>query len=228
MKKFLLLFITMITLSASAQTKSELEKHFEKYYKQMTAQGDIQGIINAMTHLDVLNPTQARKDTLAYVYASEGRHLEALNTIGIDKNPTDSNINVEVKALSLKALNQPKRALEHYEVLFQRQANAYLAYEIADLKIQLNDLAGAKTAIEYGLTNATSDMKRTYYEMQTPYQVSLSAALTYLRAILIFNEDKEANTNEAVAVLNRALATDPNFNLAKISKEALQARAAKE
>jgi hypothetical protein len=211
----------MSSLGITAQTKTELKNHFEAYYAQMKKQGDIQGIINAMTHLDVLEPSQARKDTLGYLYVSEGRNLEALNTIGIEKNATDSDINVEVKAVALKALNQPKRALEHYEVLFQRQPNANLAYEIADLKLQTEDLPGAKTAIEYGLANVKDDMVRTYYESQQPYQTSLKAALLYLKALVIFSEDQNENVEASLAIMNRALAIDPNFNLAKISKDAL-------
>lgn len=221
MKKIAILLIIMSSMGITAQTKTELKKHFEAYYAQMKKQGDIQGIINAMTHLDVLEPSQARKDTLGYLYVSEGRNLEALNTVGIEKNPTDSDINVEVKAVALKALNQPKRALEQYEVLFQRQPNANLAYEIADLKIQTQDLAGAKTSIEYGLANVKDDMVRTFYETQQPYQTSLKAALLYLKALQIFSENQNENVESALAIMNRALAIDPNFTLAKISKDAL-------
>jgi len=224
MKKIIFLVVAMSALGISAQTKSEMEKHFEAYYKQMKTQGDLQGIINALTHLDVLEPSQARKDTIAYLYVSDGRNLQALNTIGIEKNPTDSDMNVEVKAIALKALNQPKRALEQYEVLFQRQPSPNLAYEIADLKIQLKDLPGAKEKIEYGLANVKDDMKRTFYETQQPYQTSLKAALLYLKALELFSEDQNENVEIALATMNRALAIDPNFNLAKVSKDALLAR----
>jgi len=94
MKKIVLLLIVMSSMGITAQAQTELKSHFEAYYAQMKKQGDIQGIINAMTHLDVLEPSQARKDTLAYLYVSEGRNLEYLNTIGIEINPTDYDINV--------------------------------------------------------------------------------------------------------------------------------------
>ena len=221
MKKLILLMVVMISYTITAQNKSELQKHFEAYYKQMKKQGDVQGVINAMTHLDVLAPSQARKDTLAYLYASENMNVEALNTIGIEKNATDSDLNVEVKAIALKSLNQPKRALEQYEVLYSRNPNPYLAYEIADLKIQLQDYAGARTNIEYGLANVKDDMKKAFYEMQQPYETSLKAAFTYLKALVIYNEDNTNNIETALATLNHALVIDPNFNLAKISKDAL-------
>jgi tetratricopeptide (TPR) repeat protein len=221
MKKLVLLLVVIASFSTTAQTKSELQKHFEAYYKQMKQQGDVQGVINAMTHLEALKPSQARKDTIAYLYVSENMNVEALNTIGIEKNANDSDLNVEVKALALKALNQPKRALEHYEVMFSRKPSPYLAYEIADIKIQLQDLPNAKTSIEYGLANVKDDMKYAFYESQQPYETSLKAALIYLKALVIYNEDTINNVESALATLNHALVIDPKFNLAKISKDAL-------
>ncbi|MFD2916884.1 tetratricopeptide repeat protein [Psychroserpens luteus] len=226
MKKLILLLAVVTTFNVTAQTKSELLKHFEAYHKEMKGQGDVQGVINAMTHLNVIQPNQQRSDTLAYVYVSEGRNLEALNTIGIDKNANDSDINTEVKAIALKALNQPERAIVFYEELFKRNSNSYLAYEIADLKTQLQDFAGAKAKIDYGLTNVKPDMKRAFYESQQPYEVSLKAALTYMKALIVYNMNQTDNLDQAIALLNEALTMDANFNLAKISKDALVARKA--
>jgi tetratricopeptide (TPR) repeat protein len=224
MKKLILLVVVMSSISITAQTKTELQKHFESYYKQMKKQGDIQGVINAMTHLDVLAPTQARKDTLAYIYVSEGRNMEALNTIGIEKSGTDSDLNTEIKAIALNAVGERKRALEFYNVLFSKKPTPAIAYEMADLMLQTGDLTGAKEKVEYGLANATDDMRRTYYETQQPYQTSLKAGFLYLKAIVTYSEDKDANQEIALATLNRALAIDPNFNMAKISKDALLTR----
>ena len=217
-----ILGIMLLSVNAFAQTNTDLKAHYEAYYKQMKKQGDVQGIINAMTHLNILEPSVARQDTLSYLYLSEGKYMQALNTIGIEKNDTDSDMNVEVKALALKNLNQPKLALEHYERLFERSPNVYLAYEMADMKIQTNDLAGAKTNIEYGLANVKDDMKRVFYESQQPYETSMKAALTYLSGILSFSQDKTANIDAAIQLMNDALAIDPNFNLAKVSRQALE------
>ncbi|WP_040280735.1 tetratricopeptide repeat protein [Psychroserpens damuponensis] len=224
MKKIIFLLAIVATFNATAQTKSELFKHFEAYHKEMKGQGDVQGVINAMTHLNVLQPNAQRLDTLAYIYVSEGRNLEALNTIGIDKNANDSDINTEVKAIALKALNQPKRAVVFYEELFKRNANSYLAYEIADLKTQLQDLGGAKASVDYGLTNVKPDMKRAFYESQQPYEVSLKGALTYMKALIVFNMNQTDNLDQAIGLLDEAIALDANFNLAQLSKDALVAR----
>ncbi len=228
MKRFLLLAIALIGLSGFSQDKTELVKHFEAYYKEMKARGDVQGAINGLSHLDLLQPTQAKKDTLAYLYLSEGRNIQALNTIGVEKNESDSDIAVEVKALALKAVGQPKMAIEHFEVMFSRKPNALIAYELADLKTQTSDLAGAKPHIEYGIANAQEDQMRGFFETQTPYQVPVKAAFLYLKALVTFNEDQANNIDAAIAFLDQAMEIEPNFNMASLSKEALMAKKPKE
>lgn len=222
MKKLSIVLLLLMGFIGAAQTNTELQKHYEAFYTQMRLQGDIEGVINALTHLNVLSPSQARKDTLAYIYANDNQHLQALNTIGIEKQDSDSDLALQVKAISLKALNQPKRALEQFEALFKRTPNAYLAYEMADLKIQTGDNAGASANIEYGLANTKDDQKYAFYERQQPYEVSLKAAFVHLKALMQYNLDKNIDT--AVATIDEALKIDPNFNLASLSKQALEAR----
>lgn len=207
----------------NAQTNTELQKHYEAFYKEMRTQADVNGMINAITHLNVLSPSTERKDTLAYIYANNNQHMQALNTIGIDKSESDSDLSVQVKAISLKAINQPKRALEQFEILNMRTPNAYLAYEIADLKIQTGDNAGAITNIEYGIANAQDDMKYAFYERQQPYEASLKAAFLHLKALTTYNQDK-TKIDVAISLINDALKIDPSFNLASLSRQALESR----
>ena len=187
----------------------------------MRTQGDVQGVINALTHLNILSPSQARKDTLAVLYMNEGKHVQALNTIGIDRNENDSDMAVEVKAISLQVLNQIERSVEHYEELYKRKPNPLVAYELADLKIQLDDLLGATKHITFGVANSKSVVMRTYYESQSQYQVPMKAAFIYLKGLVRFKENKTLNIDAAIEIMDEALAIAPNFNLAQISKDAL-------
>tara|TARA_R110002049_G_scaffold65035_1_gene170930 strand:+ start:52984 stop:53751 length:768 start_codon:yes stop_codon:yes gene_type:complete len=221
MKRLLALVLLVSGFQMNAQSNSELLKHYEAYYKQMQIQGDTQGVINGLTHLIVLQPSQARKDTLAYIYMSEGKNVEALNTIGIDKLATDSDIATQVKAVSLKALRQPKRALEHFEVLFKRNPDPLVAYELAELNMQLQNYAQAQIHIDYGLANAKDDMKKAFYEQQQPYEVPLKSAFMYLNALTVYNNDPKANIDAAVDILDATLKTAPNFNLIQITKNEL-------
>ena len=221
MKKLFGLVLLVSSFMLSAQTNSELIAHYETYYKQMKAQGDVQGIINGMTHLNILSPSQAREDTLAYIYMNENKFMQALNTIGIEKNATDSDISVEVKAISLKSVKQPKLAIGFFEELFKRRPNALIAYELAELSMQTQNLTEAEKHITYGLANAKDDEKKAFYETQTPYEVPLKSAFMYLNAINIFNKDKKTNIDSSVDILDAALKTAPNFNLIQLTKNEL-------
>ena len=223
MKKLLGIIMLSVAFSVTAQTNSNLVDHYRSYYKQMQKQGDTQGVINALTHLSILEPSQARLDTLAVVYMNAGQHAQAINTLGYEKNPNDSDMAVETKAICLKALNQPQLAVEQYEELFRRVPNVMVAYDLADLKIQLNDTAGAAVNITYGLANATDDMMRAYYESQTPYQVPVKAGFTYLKGVLKFRENDQ-DFDGAIALFDEALKLAPNFNLASLGKQALESR----
>ncbi|UII81250.1 hypothetical protein [Flagellimonas sp. CMM7] len=223
MRKIVLLLLLFIGFNGISQNKSELLNHYEAFYKEMRSQGDINGVISSLTHLNVLSPSKERKDTLAFVYMNNNQHMQALNTIGIEKKDDDSDLAVQVKAVSLKALNQPKRALEHFETLFARVPSAFLAYELADLKIQTGNNDGASVNIEYGIANAKDDMKYAFYERQQPYEVALKAAFYHLQGLVAYNKDKN-NIDSAIASIDEALKIDPNFNLASLSKQALESR----
>ncbi|MDC0654387.1 hypothetical protein OAP23_00235 [Flavobacteriaceae bacterium] len=221
MKHFLFILTFSITYSTFSQSEKSMLTHYKEYYNQMRTQGDVQGVINALTHLNILSPSQARKDTLAVLYMNEGKHVQALNTIGIERNENDSDMAVEVKAISLQVLNQIERSVEHYEELYKRKPNPLVAYELADLKIQLDDLLGATKHITFGVANSKSDVMRTYYESQSQYQVPMKAAFIYLKGLVRFKENKTLNIDAAIEIMDEALAIAPNFNLAQISKDAL-------
>ncbi len=223
MKKLFIITALIASTSLFAQSNGDLKTHFEQYYQEMKKQGDVNGVINALTHLNVVDPSQARRDTLAYVYMNGNQHLQALNTIGIEKNDSDSNLAVQVKAVSLKALNQPKRAIEQFQILYDRTPDPFVAYEMADLKIQVGDISGAEKDITYGIANSTLNMKHAFYERQQPYEVPLKAAFYHLQGLLIFNKDK-TKVDEAIAFMDKALELDSNFNLASLSKQALEKR----
>ena len=224
MKNIITILALLISISAFSQSNQELLSHYQKYYKQMQSQSDIQGVINALTHLNILSPNQARTDTLATLYMNEGRHVEALNTIGIEKNEDDSDLAVQVKAFSLKAINDIDQSLIHYEELFKRKPNPFIAYELAEMKIRKGDLMGATRNITFGIANSNGDIVRNYYETQQPYSVPMKAAFIYLKGLVKINEDRENNIDETIGIMQEALAVAPNFNMAKISIDALTAQ----
>ncbi|WP_299548659.1 hypothetical protein [Seonamhaeicola sp.] len=227
MKRLLGLILLMSSLMINAQSNSELLAHYEAYYNQMKKQGDVQGIINAMTHLNILAPSTARKDTLAYLYMDQGMNMQAINTLEYNQSTaalsvgTDSDIAVQVKALALKALKQPQLAVPFFEEMFKRNPNPLVAYELAELNLQLKKTGEAEKHIIYGLANSKDDMKKAFFETQTPYEVPLKAAFMYLNALNTYNKDTKANIDAAVDILDAALKEAPNFNMIQITKNEL-------
>ncbi|KJD36537.1 hypothetical protein PW52_02480 [Tamlana sedimentorum] len=221
MKKLLTTALVVFAISLHSQTNTDLLKHYEAYYNQMKLQGDVQGIINAMTHLNVLQPSQARKDTLAYIYMSENQYRQAINTIGFEKKSSDSDIALEVKAVSLKALKRPELAIGHFQEMFNRKPNPYIAYDLAELNMTTQNNSEVEKHINYGLANAKDDMKKAYFETQQPYEVPLKSAFMYLNALNTFNKDRKNNIDAAVDILDAALKSAPNFNLIQLTKTEL-------
>lgn len=221
MKKLLGLLIIVSAFSVNAQSNTDLLKHYQDYYNEMKSIGDVQGVIGALTHLNILEPSQAKKDTLAALYMNDGRYLQALNIIGIENNATDSNFAIEVKAVCLQELNQPERALVQFKELFKRNPNPLVAYELAELNIQLNNLDDAAQNITYGIENSRDDILRTFTESQIVYRVPIKAAFLYLRSLMNFKRNPETNLDSSVAILDEALKIAPDFNLARMSKDAL-------
>ena len=103
--KYTIILAFAFVLQMQSQNSSDLLAHYKTYYIQMQQLGDTQGIINAMNHLIILEPNIKRQDTLAYMYMSEGKHRQALSLLGIDTNESDTDLESEVKAFSLKTLN---------------------------------------------------------------------------------------------------------------------------
>ena len=113
MKHSIILLVFLASFAGFSQNNSTLSQHYEAFYKQMKEQGDVRGVINALTHLNVLSPNEARKDTLAYFYSNSGQHAQAINLLGAEKDTKASNLAVEVKARSLKDLNKQLKSKQN-------------------------------------------------------------------------------------------------------------------
>ncbi|WP_335966856.1 hypothetical protein [Galbibacter sp. PAP.153] len=220
MKNLFIALFLATTMPAFSQSNQALAQHYEAFYKQMKKQGDVRGVINALTHLNVLNPTEARKDTLAFFYSNSGQHVQAINLLGTEKDTKASDLAVEVKARSLKALNQPQLAVQQFDIMFSREADVYTAYDLVDLNLQIGKTVEAQTYIKYGLEHTTNEDMLPFYEANPPYQVPLKAAFKYQEGLLKYNEDK-TNIDEAIKPIDESIVMAPNFKLAKQIRELL-------
>ncbi|MCF8713310.1 hypothetical protein JM658_00575 [Joostella atrarenae] len=220
MKQTAILMMFFASFFGFSQNDATLTKHYEAFYKQMKEQGDVRGVINALTHLNVISPNQARIDTLAFFYSNSGQHVQAINLLGTEKDTKASNLAVEVKARSLKAVNQPQLAVQQFDIMFSRKPDIYIAYDLVDLNLQIGKIVEAQTYIKYGLENAKDEDMLPFYEANPPYQVPLKAAFKYQEGLLKYNEDK-TNIDAAISTIDEAIVMAPNFTLAKNIRQLL-------
>jgi len=68
-------------------------------------------------------------------------------------------------------------------------------------------------------------MKYGFFERQQPYEVPIKAAFLYLKGLVQYGGDV-TNSQAALATINEALALAPNFNLAALSRQAIETRQA--
>ncbi len=217
-------FLTSLNFGwLQAQDNATLLSHYEKFYRQMQLQNDVGGMINALTHLNVLSPSVERRDTLAYIYMNSEQHVQAISILGLNSSAADSDVALSARAISLKNLGDNQRALNAFQLLFDNNQSPFTAYEVADLKILTGNTQAAMEDVEFGLSNATDEMNYAFFERQQPYQVPLKAAFMHLKALITFNGDNE-NIDEAVAIFDEAIKMAPNFNLASLSRGALLER----
>ena len=228
MKKILLCLLVLVSFTTiqaqkkkkeASSFKSELTSHYENYYKTMLQNNDLDGAIQALNHLIILNPSQARKDTLAYMYLQANKPLQAVKVVG-DSN---SNIALRTKAISFKNLNNPKKAIENYEQLIAKTKNVLDAYELAQLQFGIQRFGEAKATINFGMQNAKEEKVRIFVKGNSYLETPIKAAFLNVLGLIEYSMDK-SNADKAIAIFDEALKIDPNFVLAAENKKGLLAK----
>lgn len=225
--RLLLVTICALTITTSfaqknkkgANSQDAIKKHYEAYYQQMKKFGDIDGAIEGLSHLVVMEPTEAKKDTLAYLYLQANKPLQAVNVVGESK----SDLALRTKALAFKALNNPKQAIENYEALLTKSKSVLDAYELAQLQYGIQRLGEARATINFGLQNAKDEKVRIFVKGNSYLETPVKAAFLNMLGLIEYNSDK-ANIDRAIAIFDEALKIDPQFVLAAENKKGLLAQ----
>lgn len=222
MKKITLCLIALFTITTTQAQKNKkgittetaLKNHYQKYYKMMLEHNDLNGAIDGLSHLIVLEHSEAKKDTLAYMYLQANKPVQALNAVG---NST-SDLALKTKAVGFKKLNNPKKAIENYESLIQKNTNVLDMYELAQLQFSIQRFGEAKETINLGFKNSKEEKVRIFVKGNNYIETPIKAAFLNILGLIEYNLDK-ANKAKAVAIFDEALKIDPNFVLAIENKK---------
>ncbi len=161
-------------------------------------------------------------DTLAMLYMQQGAYAQCYYWSNRRlKELPDNTALMEMKAVSLDKLQQPKEAITLFEQLFKKTQSPFHAYKLMELQY------GLKRLVECVTTAQAAERLQFKPDYLMPYSVGEQNGRTYLQAgvynvhaLALYDLDKKA---EAKQYLEKALALDSTFLLARQNLEAIRA-----
>lgn len=224
MKKIIFCLLALVTFTITQAQKNKkknstdtaLTTHYQKYYKMMLENNDLDGAIEGLSHLIVLTPSQTKKDTLGYMYLQANKPMQAIKVVGASV----SDLALRTKAIGFKNINNPKKAIENYEALIQKSKSVLDAYELAQLQFSIQRFGEAKATINYGFQNSKEEKVRIFVKGNSYLETPIKAAFLNILGLIEFSMDK-SNIDKAIAIFDEALKIDPKFVLALENKKGL-------
>lgn len=227
MKKFL---FSILFTSASAMCIAQVAKtaatktnNHLKVYNQALNIGDLNTAIIALNYYVAEQGSNNNyTDTLAILYMQQGSFAQSY--YWADKRlvakPGDASL-LEIKGVSLDKLQQPKEAISVFETLFSKTKSPYHAYKLMELQYSIKRLAECvATGMAAEKLQYKPEYTMTYNVGEQTGRTYLQASMFNIQALALYDLDKKA---EAKAYLQRALALDSNFVLARQNLSAILA-----
>jgi tetratricopeptide (TPR) repeat protein len=220
MKKFVFVSFALI---AFASTQAQMSKAAPaakgnanlKVFNQCIATGDINTAVIALNYyIAEVGTNTPYADTLAMMYMQTGSFAQCY--YWADKRlvakPEDNNL-IELKAMCLDKLGEPKEAITLFEKLLLKTKSPYHAYKLMELQYGIKRLAecvatgNAAERLQY-----KPEYTMTYSIGEQTGRTYLQASMYNIQALALYDLDKKA---EAKTYFQKALALDSNFALAK-------------
>ena len=219
-----LLNCALVTAQAGkANTQQVKNNPHLKVFNQSVTSGDINTAVMALNYyVSGDGANSVYEDTLAMLYMQQGSYVQCFYWADkrLKAKPEDNAL-MEMKAICLDKLQQPKESIALFEKLYNKTQSPYHAYKLMELQYGIKRLAeclGTALSVEkqtikpeYTMTyNAGEQMGRTY----------LQAGIYNIHALALYDLDKKA---EARTYFEKALALDSTFLLARQNLQALDA-----
>jgi tetratricopeptide (TPR) repeat protein len=226
-----LMAFLMLSITAKSQSKKPVTTVPENInmvvYRQSSAIGDVNMAITSLHYLIASDPSKYGnwQDTLATLYLHNNEYQQAwLLSDALIKGIGYTDLRMEIKAVSAKALQQPVEAITDYTTLYGKTSNPVFGFEQMQLEYGIhrlnetivtgNSLMQSATADKYKQVNvARADGK-------SVQQVTLKAAVANIMG-LAYNDLKD-KTNAAIQ-FEAALKESPGFELAKNNLDVVKA-----
>lgn len=228
MKKLIVVsLVSILSVNCIAQgnkaTSGASSNAHLKVFKQAAGSNDLPTAITALSYyIADQGANSVYEDTLAMLYLQQNSYVQCFYWADkrLKVQPNDLAL-MEMKAICLDKLNQPKEAIDLYEKLYAKTKSPYHAYTLMELQYAIKRLAeclatsGSTEKLEF-----KPDLTMTYNAGEQLGRTYLRAGIYNITGLALYDLDRKAESKQ---YFQKALALDSNFVLAKQNLEALKA-----
>jgi tetratricopeptide (TPR) repeat protein len=226
-KKIAIALLLLSAVAADAQVKKQIpasqksNSHL-KVFDLAIASGDVTTATTALNYyIAEKGSDNVYADTLAILYMQQGAFPQSYYWANkrLEKNPGDNTL-LELKAVALDKLQQPKQAIDIFEKLFIKTQSPYHAYKLMELQYGIKRLNEClQTAEQAEKLTYKPEYVMTYTAGQQTGRTYLQAGIYNIHALALYDLDKKA---AAKTYFEKALMLDSTFVLAKQNMETLR------
>ncbi len=195
-------------------------------YRQAIALGDVPLAINTVHYLIASDPAKygAWQDTLNYLYLQNSAYQQSyLLSSALINSRGYTDMRMEIKAISAKALQQPAEAISDYATLYGKTLNPAFGFEQLQLQYSIRRLAETIATGNSLLKAAPAAKNDTVTVMKADnksvQKITFKAAVCNLMGLAYTDLKDKPN---AMAQFEAAIKESPDFELAKNNLEAVK------
>lgn len=214
--------VSFFSLTSNTQAQVSKTNQHLKVFNQALATGDLNtGIIALNYYISEPGANPVYEDSLAMMYMQTNSFAQCYYWANKRLNVTPENLTLmELKAICLDKLQQPKEAIAIFEKLYSKTKSPFHAYKLMELQYSI------KRLVECLATAISSEKLEFKPEYVVSYSIGDEVGRTYLQAgifniqgLTYYELDRKA---EAKLYFEKAVGLDSNFVLAKQNLEAMK------
>lgn len=222
MKKFLFLAaFLLLTFLVEAQKNKPFPDTTAAWqtYRNAIAFNDLLVAKQALFHIISVQPENTSVyDSLAGIYFMMGAYQQAI--MAAEKAPVTPGLK-DIRAYSYRNLGDLKTALQLFEELFAATGSPETGYQVAGLQYSLKRMGECEATLNKVLSHPDAPVKKVVITLDRgeSQEVTYLAAAENLKGVML---NEMGKTELAKSCFERALASEPEFILAKNNLDSLK------
>lgn len=216
---FILLFLSAVSVEAQKNKPLPDTSVVWQTYRNAVVFNDMLVAKQALFQIISMQPENTGAyDSLAAIYFMMGAYQQTI--MAAEKAPSTAGLK-EIRAYSYRNLGDLKTALQLFEELFAATSSPENGYQVASIQYSLKRLGECEVTLDKILKHADSPVKKVVITLDKgeSQEVTYLAAAENLKGVML---NEMGKTERAKGCFERALASDPDFILAKNNLESIK------